>query len=122
MTFVDDAPFVALLQEVPDGIVVLIRERVVIVAPIHPVAQADVLLGHAFAELEDELFLDLDLDPEALAIETVLVALLVALHRLEALVQVFIGAAPGMMDAHRVVGGNRTIQKRELLVTMVITM
>ena len=72
--------------------------------------------------LEAKLFLHLDLDPQALAVEAVLVALLIALHGLEALVQVFVGAPPGVMHAHRVVGGDGTIQKRELLIAVVIAM
>ncbi len=40
----------------PDGIVVLVRERVVVVAPIHPVPQADGLFDHAPGECENALF------------------------------------------------------------------
>ena len=48
-----------------------------------------------------QILLDFDLDPQSLAIETVLVAQLVAGHGEVALVGVLVGPAPGMMDAHR---------------------
>ena len=96
---------VALLQEAPDVLDVRVREGEVVVAPVHPHAEALRLLGHhadvardallaALRELGDpvvldlalrvepELLLDLDLDPEALAVEAVLVALVVALAAL----------------------------------------
>ena len=57
--------------------------------------------------VKPELALDVDLDPQALAVEAVLVALVLAEHRVEALVEVLVGAAPGVVDAHRVVGRDR---------------
>ena len=67
----------------------------------------DVALG-----LEAQLALDVDLHPEALAVEAVLPALVLAEHRVEALVEVLVGAAPGVVDAHRVVGGDRPVEER----------
>src|SRR4029450_6589063 len=49
--------------------------------------------------------LDLDLDPEPLAVEPVLVTLLEPAQRLVALKQILQRAAPRVMDAHGVVGG-----------------
>jgi hypothetical protein len=66
----------------------------------------DVALG---AELQ--LLLDLDLDPQPLAIEAVLVALFLAEHGVVALVDVLVGAAPGVVDAHGVVGGDGTVEE-----------
>jgi hypothetical protein len=47
-----------------------------------------------------------------LAIETVLVTEFVTSHREVALKGILIGAAPGMMDAHGVIGSDGTIEKR----------
>ena len=58
-----------------------------------------------------ELLLDLDFDPQALAVEAVLVAQLVAGHGEVALVGVLVGAAPGVVDAHRVVGGDGAVEE-----------
>src|SRR5262245_40471407 len=104
--------------------------------PIHPVAKADGLLGlnpgeliHAgFAlfyklvnapkavagdevfdvalRLQLQFFFNFDLDPESLAIEAVLKALIVAGHGEVALVGVLISSTPRVMDAHRIIGGN----------------
>src|SRR5262249_30205105 len=49
---------------------------------------------------------------EALAIEAVLVALLVAGHGEVALVGILVGTAPGVVDAHRVVGGDGAVEER----------
>ena len=62
--------------------------------------------------LEAEFLLDLDFDPQPLAIEAVLIPLLVAGHGEVALVGVLVGAAPGMVDAHRVVGGDGPVEER----------
>ncbi len=106
------------------------------IVPVHPVAEAHRLLRldcrvleHAlFAHvdkriqaigfdvplaLEAQLLLHLDLDPEALAVEAVLLALVVAAHGLIALEHVLEGTPPGMVHAHRVVGGDGTIYERE---------
>src|SRR5207245_3262091 len=63
---------------------------------------------------ELEFFLDLDLDPQPLAIEAVLVAQLMAGHREVALVSVLVGSTPGMMNTHRIVGGDGTVQEGPL--------
>ena len=63
--------------------------------------------------VEAELALDIDLDPQALAVETVLVALTLAEHGVVALVEVLVHATPGVVHAHRVVGGDRPIQEGE---------
>ncbi len=49
-----------------------------------------------------------------LAVEPVLIAEFVPGHREEALVGIFERPAPGVVHAHRVVGGNRAIQKTPL--------
>src|SRR5262249_42362843 len=61
--------------------------------------------------LELQLLLDLDLDPQPLAVEAVLVALVLAEHGVEALEGVLVGAAPGVVDAHRVVGGDGAVEE-----------
>ena len=116
------------------------RERVpkppqlVGVIPVHPHPEADRLLGlsrgvgqHTLLAQRDEfrdpvgldvtlrgeaeVALDVDLDPQALTVEPVLPALVVSEHRVEALVEVLVGAAPGVMDAHRVVRGDRAVEE-----------
>ena len=99
----------ALGQERPDRVVVLVGVRVVAVVPVHPVTEplalrgldAGVLLDSRLAQLdkaidperldlslvvESQLALDVDLDPEALAVEAVLVPLPLAEHGVIALV------------------------------------
>ena len=113
------------------------------IVPVHPHAQADRLLGlerrvgqDALLAQADEvgdavgldvalarvaqLALDVDLDPQALAVEAVLVALVLAEHRVEALVQVLVRPTPGVVDAHRVVGRDRAVEKRPALVAGVL--
>ena len=104
------------------------------VVPVHPHAQADRLLRLAGREREHpllaqghepvdavrldvalgreaEVALDVDLHPQALAVEPVLVALVLALHRVEALVEVLVRATPRVVDAHRVVRGDRPVEE-----------
>ena len=119
------------------------RERVaepaqlVGVVPVHPHPEADRLLGlargvgqHALLAQahepvdpvgldvalrgEPEVALDVDLDPQALAVEPVLVALVLAAHGVEALVEVLVRAPPGVVDAHRVVGRDRAVEEAPL--------
>src|SRR5262245_2479661 len=103
MALVEPATLMAQLQETPDAIVVLVREGEIRVIPIHPVAEALTLLTDACSEavdalltlahevgnailfdlalvLEAQLFLDLDLDPQALAVEALLPPKLVPEH------------------------------------------
>ena len=113
------------------------------VVPVHPVAEPDALLGLAGGERQHPLLaqahelgdavrldvalareaqvaLDVDLDPQALAVEPVLVALVLAEHRVEALVEVLVGAAPGVVDAHRVVGGDRPVEEAPARAALVL--
>ena len=108
--------------------------QLVRVVPVHPHPEPDRLLGlargvgqHALLaechELGDaerldvalggeaEVAFDVDLHPQALAVEPVLVALVLAEHRVEALVEVLVGTAPGVMDAHRIVGGDGAVEE-----------
>ena len=63
--------------------------------------------------VQAERLLDLDLDPEALAVEAVLVALILAEQGLVALEDVLQRPAPGMVDGHRVVRGHRPVDEGE---------
>ena len=133
---VHPSALVADLQEVPDGVVVLVGHRVVRVVPLHPVAQPHRLLGllggeppdALLAELDEpvdaevfdlalvvelQLLLYLDLDPQPLSVEAVLVALLIPPHGLVALEHVLVGAAPGVVDAHGVVGRDWAVDEGE---------
>ena len=89
------------LEEAPDVFDVRVAEREVVAAPVHPLAEPLRALGDVRRRLDDDLAaaarelgeaelldlalgvqaqlaLDADLDPEALAVEAVLVALVVA--------------------------------------------
>ena len=115
---VQPAAAVHLLEEAPDVLDVRVGERVVVVVPVHPLAEPLRLLGLHLGEARDallaalrelgepvlldlalrvqaELLLDLDLDPEALAVEAVLVALVEAAERLVALEDVLERRARG---------------------------
>ena len=113
------------LQEPPDVLDVRVAEGVVVVAPVHPLPEPDrlfrddargfrdqltaaageeihpVLLDLAL-RVQPEISFDLDLDPEALAVEPVLIALIESLERLVTLEDVLVGAAPEVMDAEAV--------------------
>ena len=131
------------LQEMPDRVVILVRHGVVRVVPVHEVCEALRLLrlhvGESadprlavLHELADAVRLDVSLRPEALflfdlhlypqplAVETVLEPLLVALHVPETKEQVLVGSAPGVVDAHGVVGRDRAVYEREGLLGGVV--
>ncbi|MBA7714040.1 hypothetical protein ES703_123054 [subsurface metagenome] len=134
LALLEPAPLVNLFKETPDGVIILIGHGVVGVVPVHPVAQADGLLrldlrvlAHTLLAAINELFhaegfnvplgskpqlaLLLHLDPQPLAVEAVLVAEFVALHGMVTVENVFIGAAPGMVHTHGVIGGDRAVQE-----------
>src|SRR5262249_2296341 len=62
--------------------------------------------------VELQFLLDLDFPPQPLAVEPLLVAEFVAGHREVAVVGVLVGAAPGVVDAHRVVRRDRAVEER----------
>ena len=135
MPLVEPAALVADLEEAPDVADVGVGHREVRPLPVHPHAEPARLprldarvLGDALAarareavepvgldlvlRVEAERLLDLDLDPQALAVEAVLVALILAERRVVALEEVLQRPAPGVMDAHRVVGRDRPVDER----------
>ncbi|OQB38474.1 MAG: hypothetical protein BWY06_01984 [Candidatus Latescibacteria bacterium ADurb.Bin168] len=135
MPGINEAPVMALFQEMPDGVVVLVGHRVVRVVPVHPVPQPDGLFRLSFRELdhaglarfdkpvdavlldiafglEPEFLLDFNLNPKPLAIEPVLVAQMLPEHGVVALIGVLIRASPGVVHAHQVVRGNGTVYER----------
>ena len=114
------------------------------IVPVHPVAESHRLLGLPSGEPEDaafafvdevvdavfvdgglcaepQLLFDFDFDPQSLAVETVLVAQVVAGHGEESLVGVLVGAAPGVVNAHRVVGGDRPVEKAPALAARILS-
>src|SRR5487761_705150 len=124
------------LEEAPDVLDVRVAERVVVVVPVHPLAEPAELLGHDLAVVGDaldalarelrepvlldlplraeaELLLDLDLDPQPLRVEAVLVPLVEPLHRLVALEDVLQRPAVAVVDARRVVGRDRAVHEAE---------
>src|SRR5579859_4265864 len=134
MAEVEPAPLVDELQEAPDVLDVRVREGRVVVAPVHPLAEADraacqladVVLddGDALAgELRQAVLLDLglgvqperlldaDLDPQALAVEAVLEPLIEAAHRLVALEDVLERPPPRRVHAQLLVRGDRAVDE-----------
>src|SRR5262249_9963218 len=121
-----------------------------VAVPVHPVAKPDRLLGlHAgklvhplLAELhklvdageavaghevldvafraQAQLLFDFDFDPKPLAIETILIALFVAGHGKVSLVDILVSPAPSVVDAHRVVGRDRAVEKRPLRLAAIL--
>ena len=143
VALVEPVALVHLLQHPPHVFDVRVAEREVVVAPVHPLAEADrplrqlrgrphddvaalrgkrlepVLLDLAL-RVEPELVLDADLDPEALAVEAVLVALVVAPEGLVALEDVLQRAAPGRVDGEGLVRRHRPVEERELRAVRVL--
>ncbi len=136
MALVEPAALVAELEEAPDVADVGVGHREVRPLPVHPHAEPARLLGldrrvlgDAIATrareaiepvgldlvlgVEPERLLDLDLDPQALAVEAVLVALILAERRVIALEEVLQRPPPGVVDAHGVVGRDRPVGERE---------
>ena len=124
-------------EEPPDVLDVRVAEREVVVPPVHPLAEADgtlrqrargtrhdlaaapgelgepVLLDLAL-RVEAELPLDADLDPEPLAVEAVLVALVEPVERLVPLEDVLQRAPPGGVDSeHHPVRCHRPVDEAE---------
>ena len=137
VTDVDPPPLVHQLQEAPDVLDVRVAERVVVRTPVHPLTEAlralrqlgrrphDLLatptreLGEAELldlplRVEPELAFDPDLDPEALAVESVLVALVVAPERLVALEHVLQRPSPRRMHREGLVRGHGPVHEAEL--------
>src|SRR5205085_527841 len=109
-----------------------------VVVPVHPHPEPPGLvrdhlgvLGHALlaalGELGEPVLLDLalrvqaeasldpDLDPEPLAVETVLVTLVEAPKSLVALEHVLERPSPAVVGAHRIVGRKRPVDEAEVL-------
>src|SRR5262249_16925458 len=118
-------------------------EGQVVVAPVHPLPEPPGLAGHhadvvrdAFAAAVGELgepvlldltlrvqaesLLDLDLHPEPLAVEAVLVALVEAAQRLVALEDVLERPTPRVMHTHRVVRRDRPVDEAPARATAVL--
>ena len=133
---VQPAALVDRLQEAPDVLDVRVRERVVVVVPVHPHSEALGLVRDHLGEVSDAFLaalrklgeavlldvplgvepkrlLDLYLDPESLTVEAVLVALVETPERLVALEHVLERSPPGVMNAHRVVRRDRPVDEAE---------
>ena len=136
MAHVEPALVVHLLEHPPDVLDVRVAERVVVVPPVHPHAEPLRATGELprvpddgvaalrgelvepvrldlLLRVEAELVLDADLDPQALAVEPVLIALIEPAEALVALEDVLQGAAPGRMDGEGLVGRDRAVEERE---------
>ena len=143
VALVEPAAPVDLGEEAPDVLDVRVGERVVVVVPVHPHPEPLRPLGDLLREpcnalatprgelgeavlldlalrVEAERLLDLDLDPQPLAVESVLIPLFEAAERLVALEDVLERPPPGVMDAHRVVRGDRPVDEAEARPTSVL--
>ena len=60
---------------------------------------------------ESKLFFDFDFNPQSLAVKAILVAQVSTIHGPIALKRVLVRAAPGMVDAHGVIGRDGSIEK-----------
>ncbi len=125
------------LQELPDVLDVRVGEREVVAPPVHPLAEPDRPFGERLRRLDDhlpaaagelrqpelldlplrvetQLALDADLDPEPLAVEAVLVALVEPAHGLVPLEDVLQRPSPRGVDAeHHPVRGHRPVDEAE---------
>ena len=136
----DPAVVVTLFEEVPDTADVRVGIGKVGVVPLHPLAKAFALLRddagkmlHTVLALlgelvhpvvfnilfrfKAELFFHFHLDPQTLGVKAVLAAAVVTLHRLVADKDILERTAPGVVDTHRVVRGDRAVDKAEHLVS-----
>ena len=139
----EPTPLVDESEEAPDVLDVRVREREVVVPPVHPHPEPLRLLGdrlgrpgHLLAaaaselgepvlldlplRVEAELALDADLDPQPLAVVAVLVPLAEAAHRLVPLKDVLERPTPHVMDAHALVGGDRAVDEAPLRAARVL--
>ena len=136
MALVEAALLVHELEEAPDVLDVRVREREVVVSPVHPLPEPlaaagqlrrrpDHLLPATARELgqavlldlrlrvEPELALDAHLDPEPLAVEAVLVPLLESPHGLVALKDVLERPAPRRVHGERLVRRDGPVDEAE---------
>ena len=137
------AIIVADLEEMPDSLDVLVGVGIIGVVPLHPLTESLGLVGDDAREMLDtvnaffrevvhavvfdvlfgfeaELLFDLNLNPETLRVEAVLTAAVVASHGFIADKRILQRSAPCMMNAHRVVGSNRSVNKAETLMTCIL--
>src|SRR5436190_19278847 len=128
---------VHVLEEPPDVFDVGVAEGEVIVAPVHPLAEASRaprqlggVAGNGVAALPRELgeavlldlalrvqsqrALDADLDPETLAVVAVLITLVESAERVVALEDVLERPAPAGVDAELLVRGDRPVEEAPL--------
>jgi hypothetical protein len=133
---VEPAVLVHPLQQPPDVLDVRVAEGEVVAAPVHPLSEPlraarellrgpDDDLAAAARELGEAVLLDLTLrveaqlaldphlDPEPLAVEPVLVALVVAAQGLVALEDVLERAPPRRVHRERLVRGHRAVDEAE---------
>ena len=104
------------------------------IIPIHPIAKSLRLFSLSSREPEDssfafvnevvdaefmnrslrpepQLLFNFDLDPQSLAVKTILVSLIMAGHGEEALIRIFVRASPGVVHSHRVIRRDGPVEK-----------
>ncbi len=69
--------------------------------------------------LEIHLLLDFHFHPESLAVEAILIAQIVPFHGMVSLEDVFVSAPPSMVNTHRIIGCNRTINEGPFLLAVI---
>ena len=139
----EPALLVHVLEEAPDVLDVRVAEGVVVVPPVHPLAQPDRAARQLACEVDDllaallgelrepvrldvalgveaELALHADFDPETLAVEAILVALVEPAERLVALEDVLQRPAPRGVDGELLVRGHRAVDEAEPWTVLVL--
>ena len=79
----------------------------------------DAIFGDGRLGAEAQLLFDFDFPSQTLAVEAVLVTLIMPGHREKSLVRIFIRPTPCVVHAHRVVGGDRPVQKAPTFLAVV---
>ena len=139
------AALVALLKECPDSCDIFVGVGVVGVIPVHPLTESYGLLGDNARELlntldtlvgeliktvsldvvlglKAKLLLNLNLNPKTLRVKAVAVVGVAALHSVVLNEGVLKSSSPCMMDTHRVVGGDRAVNKAVLRAVCVFSL
>ena len=94
------------------SVITSLYSRDALLAPLGELREA--VLLDLLLRVQTEGPFDADLDPEALAVEAVLVALVEAAHGLVALEDVLERPPPAVVRGHRVVRGDRPVDERPL--------
>src|SRR3990167_7963478 len=125
----------------PDRVIIFIAHCVIGIIPVHEISQVLTLLDLNFGELlnpfftfsnklgnavffnvfftlKSKFFFYLDFNPKALTIKPVLESFFIPLHIPKPLQQILVSSTPAVMNPHWIIGRNRAVKKRKLLLTL----